>query len=76
MANKTDLELFKEEYLSVVQILMKLADPTFLFGEVGRGSGKTTLLKVIAGFEESSDGKIEINGEDIAEKKAYERNRI
>lgn len=38
------------------------------------GSGKTTLLKVIAGFEESSDGKIEINGEDIAEKKAYERN--
>ena len=42
MANKTDLELFKEEYLSVVQILMKLADPTFLFGEVGRGSGKTT----------------------------------
>ncbi len=38
------------------------------------GSGKTTLLKVIAGFEKSSDGKIYINGEDIADKKAYERN--
>ncbi len=38
------------------------------------GSGKTTLLKVIAGFEKSSEGKIYINGEDIADKKAYERN--
>ena len=38
------------------------------------GSGKTTLLKVIAGFEGSSEGKIMINGEDIAFKKAYERN--
>lgn len=38
------------------------------------GSGKTTLLKVIAGFEGNSDGSIHINGEDIASKKAYERN--
>lgn len=39
---KIDNSIFEENYLSVVQILMKLADPTFLFGEVGRGSGKTT----------------------------------
>ena len=39
------------------------------------GSGKTTLLKVIAGFEGNSDGSIHINGEDIAYKKAHERNR-
>ena len=38
------------------------------------GSGKTTLLKVIAGFEGNSDGSIHINGEDIAYKKAHERN--
>lgn len=38
------------------------------------GSGKTTLLKVIAGFEGNSDGAILINDEDIAYKKAYERN--
>lgn len=38
------------------------------------GSGKTTLLKVIAGFEGNSDGSIHINGQDIAKKKAYERN--
>lgn len=34
--------LFLTVYLSVVQIMVKLIDPTFLFGEVGRGSGKTT----------------------------------
>ena len=39
---KIDTELFQETYLSAVQILAKLADPTFLFGEIGRGSGKTT----------------------------------
>jgi hypothetical protein len=33
---------FLKVYLSVVQILVKLADPTFLFAELGRGSGKTT----------------------------------
>lgn len=38
------------------------------------GSGKTTLLKIIAGFENCNDGKILINGEDVAEKKSYERN--
>lgn len=38
------------------------------------GSGKTTLLKIIAGFEPCNDGKIVINGADIAGKKSYERN--
>ncbi len=33
---------FLKVYLSVVQILVKLADPTFMFAELGRGSGKTT----------------------------------
>lgn len=38
------------------------------------GSGKTTLLKTIAGFENIDRGSIIINGEDMAQKKAYERN--
>lgn len=42
MSNKSYNEIFLANYLSVVQILIKLADPTFLFGEVGRGTGKTT----------------------------------
>ena len=43
---KIDTEIFEEDYLSVVQILALLADPTFLIIEFGRGSGKTT--KVLA----------------------------
>jgi len=40
---KSDKEdLFVEKYLSVAQISAKLADPTFLYCELGRGSGKTT----------------------------------
>ncbi|MCL1942553.1 MAG: hypothetical protein FWF54_03265 [Candidatus Azobacteroides sp.] len=35
-------ETFTRVYLSVVQILVKLADTMFLFCELGRGSGKTT----------------------------------
>jgi hypothetical protein len=35
-------KIFEENYLSVVQILVKLADPTFLWCILGRGSGKTT----------------------------------
>lgn len=40
--SKVESDIFNQNYLSVVQILMKLADPTFLFGEVGRGIRKTT----------------------------------
>ena len=35
-------ELFRPVYLSIAQMSAKLADPTFLFCEMGRGSGKTT----------------------------------
>ena len=38
------------------------------------GSGKTTLLKVIAGFERCSDGKIFINGKDVASVPCNKRN--
>jgi len=44
MKSPNKQELFKSSYLSVAQILLKLADPTFLFGELGRGSGKTTYV--------------------------------
>ena len=37
------------------------------------GSGKTSLLKLIAGFEELSDGSILLNNLDITKKKPYER---
>ena len=40
--SKVDDNIFIRVYLSIVQIIVKLLDPTFLFGEVGRGAGKTT----------------------------------
>lgn len=40
--SKINDNIFTQEYLSIIQIMVKLMDPTFLFGEVGRGPGKTT----------------------------------
>ena len=39
---KIDPSTFQSTFFSVVQILSKLADPTFIFNECGRGTGKTT----------------------------------
>lgn len=38
------------------------------------GSGKTSLLKLIAGFEELSEGSITLDKKEITKQKAYERN--
>ncbi len=37
------------------------------------GSGKTTCLRLIAGFEQPDEGRIEIFGEDVAGLPAYRR---
>jgi putative spermidine/putrescine transport system ATP-binding protein len=38
------------------------------------GSGKTTTLLMIAGFEQASSGTIELDGNDLAAKRPYDRN--
>ncbi|MDR6680686.1 ATP-binding cassette domain-containing protein, partial [Pseudomonas oryzihabitans] len=38
------------------------------------GCGKTTLLRIIAGLDEASDGRIEIDGKDVLSTTAKERN--
>jgi len=38
------------------------------------GCGKTTTLRLIAGFEEPTEGEIFINGENVLDKRPYERN--
>ena len=38
------------------------------------GSGKTTTLRLISGFEQPDSGRIEINGQDVANRPPYERN--
>jgi spermidine/putrescine transport system ATP-binding protein len=37
------------------------------------GCGKTTTLRMVAGFEQPTDGKIFVGGEDMADKEPYER---
>ena len=37
------------------------------------GCGKTTILRMIAGFEDSSSGTIEVEGERVEDKEAFER---
>ncbi len=38
------------------------------------GCGKTTTLRLVAGFEEPSQGEILINNQDVSNKRPYERN--
>src|SRR6187549_2271985 len=39
----------------------------------GSGSGKSTLLRMLAGFEEPTSGKIEIDGQDMTSVAPYNR---
>lgn len=58
---KSEIEAaFTQAYLSLVQILVKLADTPFLYCELGRGSGKTThiLAPRIDRVQESMPGAI------------------
>ena len=38
------------------------------------GSGKTTVLNMIAGFEDVTEGRILLDGQDIAQRPPYKRN--
>ncbi|MCX7711405.1 MAG: ABC transporter ATP-binding protein [Clostridia bacterium] len=62
-----DKEVLRSVYLDV-------QDGEFLTILGPSGAGKTTVLKLVAGFENSSEGIIRINGEDITRKPTYRRN--
>ncbi len=54
-----DLEVFDGEFLTIL-------GPS--------GSGKTTLLRLIAGFEQTTGGQILLDGNDVTDKRPYDRN--
>ncbi len=59
---------------AVDDISIDIAKGEFLTFLGPSGSGKTTTLMMIAGFEEPTSGAIELEGEDLTRRKAYERN--
>lgn len=58
--------------LEDINLLCKPGEFVSILGS--SGSGKTTLLKIIAGFEQCSDGKILLNGTDVATVPCFKRN--
>jgi spermidine/putrescine transport system ATP-binding protein len=63
-----------EGFLAVDHIDLDVRDGEF-FSLLGpSGCGKTTTLRMIGGFEEPSDGRIELQGEDVTWLPAYKRN--
>ena len=53
---------------------LDIADGDFLTILGPSGAGKTTLLKMLAGFEDPTEGEIKVNGEDISKKPIHKRN--
>src|SRR4051812_15549482 len=63
-----------DDALAVSDVSLEVARGEF-FSLLGpSGCGKTTLLRIIAGFESSSAGRIELEGSDISNVPPYRRN--
>jgi spermidine/putrescine ABC transporter ATP-binding subunit len=58
----------------VKDLNLKIKEGEFLTLLGSSGCGKTTTLRMIAGFEEPSDGSILVEGEPIENKEPFERN--
>ncbi len=61
-------------FLALDNVSLRCESAQFVSILGSSGSGKTTLLKVIAGFERCSDGRIFINGKDVASVPCNRRN--
>jgi spermidine/putrescine transport system ATP-binding protein len=63
-----------EGFLAVDHIDLQVRDGEF-FSLLGpSGCGKTTTLRMIGGFEQPTEGRIELHGEDVTWLPAYKRN--
>lgn len=69
----TDLVKHYEEVGAVDHIDLTIYEGEFITFLGPSGCGKTTTLRMIAGFEEPTAGKIQINGVDVHDKYPHER---
>jgi spermidine/putrescine transport system ATP-binding protein len=64
---------FSTEFTAVDRVSLDIRRGEF-FSLLGpSGCGKTTLLRMIAGFEQPTEGRIQINGQDVTGTPPYER---
>ncbi|MBV8954470.1 MAG: ABC transporter ATP-binding protein, partial [Solirubrobacterales bacterium] len=52
--------------LAVDHVNLEVPDGSFMVLVGPSGSGKTTALRLLAGLEELSDGRIELDGRDVS----------
>jgi putative spermidine/putrescine transport system ATP-binding protein len=69
-----EITKYYKSFLAVDQVNLFVEKGEFVTILGPSGSGKTSLLKLIAGFEELSDGKILLNDQNITKMKAFQRN--
>lgn len=62
-----------DDFFAVDDVSLNINEGEFFSILGGSGCGKTTLLRMLAGFEEPSNGRILIDGEDITDTPAYQR---
>lgn len=58
----------------IKDVSIDISDGEFLTILGPSGAGKTTLLKMIAGFEDPTDGRILVNGNDVSQTPIHKRN--
>lgn len=70
----SNLSKFFDDQPAVDRVSMDIPAGTFCTILGASGSGKSTLLKMVAGYEQPSEGRIEIAGRDVASIGAAKRN--
>ncbi|WP_137284762.1 ABC transporter ATP-binding protein [Halorussus salinisoli] len=69
----TDLVKQFDDVVAVDGVSLDIPDESFTVLVGPSGCGKTTTLRLVAGLERATDGTIEIGGEVVNDKRAYER---
>jgi spermidine/putrescine ABC transporter ATP-binding subunit len=76
MSTVIDLEAVRKEFADVVAVNdvdLQIEEGEFFTLLGPSGSGKTTVLRMVAGFEQPTDGQIRLAGTDVTDTPPYDR---